>query len=173
MSAFGAKFSGEVTITKPDGIETGDVLVAALGSQVSTNPITAPTLAGWTPLAGAHTIGNDGRMLSLQSTTVTDPGSLPATWTWDYLSADPAYTGARNYGLVMVIRGADPVTPLTDITGVISATAEAGGTMASPKTGPLTVSHDGSQVVLIATAQAGSGNDPALSVPLHEMLQFL
>lgn len=107
-----AAASTGVTVTKPTGLSTGDVLYAFVSktSFADTNPFTC---SGWTDIGtgtqGA-TVGGD-RHLTILRKVITDGGGEPA----DYTFVTTSGTTSRIAGIIVRVTGADTATP-EDIT---------------------------------------------------------
>lgn len=95
--------STELTIDRPDGVESGDVLVAAI--DVRGKPaIVAPE--GWKRL---H-VASNGTILQLATYVRTASGAEPGAYTWTF---DRAQAAA---GVIVAVRGAD-AEPIADVAG--------------------------------------------------------
>jgi PKD repeat protein len=112
-TTFAATASGTVTLAKPTGVATGDVLVSSITADLNPTMTTVPS--GWTPMVNALSVNSSStggaRVFAYYHVvTSTDPSS----YTWKLSAAVKWGGGVTGY------RGVDTTTPLD--TSVVTGT---------------------------------------------------
>ena len=104
--------AGNLTITKPAGTASGDVMLATISARPSAMTITAPS--GWTlyqrteqPNGGSSTAPGGMSLLTYYKAA---GGSEPANYTWTL--ANPQNDGGGVAGTVMRVSGVDTLNPI-------------------------------------------------------------
>lgn len=107
-TTFASAVSGAtITLTKPTGVQDGDMLVAVLRTSGSSSP-TDFVLAGWSR-EGLPFVPNDaaGRVTGIYLHAVTNAASEPASYAFVKSVADPRLAGA-----MFIVRGVDLASPI-------------------------------------------------------------
>jgi hypothetical protein len=115
----GSSPSATITLTRPSGVQSGDLLVAVLRTNGNTSP-TDFARSGW-ERRGYPFIPSDssGRVTTLMTHRITDVSSEPSSYTFTKSVADD-----RQVGAMFIVRGVDSVSPVTGFspgTDVVSA----------------------------------------------------
>ena len=114
-AAAGANNAGgstSLTITRPTGTQTGDVLLAQVTTAAATATVTAP--AGWTLQNSTADTGNNVRdLLYWRVAAANDPTS----WNWTFSSSLKASGG------ITVYSGVDPASPINAAAVTTNGTA--------------------------------------------------
>jgi PKD repeat protein len=98
-SAVATTAAAAVTVTKPAGIATGDVLIAQLTA--NNTPTINAVPPGWTPVPNTALTVGTGVISTAYYHVVTNAGTEPATWSWTLSSAQrwgagiTAFTGVN------------------------------------------------------------------------------
>jgi len=98
-SAVATTAAAAITVTKPAGIATGDVLIAQLTANNTPTINAVPT--GWTPVPNTALTVGTGAISTAYYHVVTNAGTEPATWSWTLSSAQrwgagiTAFTGVN------------------------------------------------------------------------------
>jgi hypothetical protein len=111
-----------VTVSRPAGVATGDVLVAEVNADKA--PTVSAVPAGWTPVVTS--LGVNGlATTSVWSHVVADAAAEPAAYTWQLSSPQKWNAG------VTAFRGVDPTTPwdTAAVTATDPSTASTGLTV--------------------------------------------
>ena len=125
-----------LTITKPTGVVTGDVMIASFAQVNSLTVPTAPT--GWTLIDGRSLSGTTNRYASIFYKVAG--GSEGANYTFTV----PIGTTVTVIGAIVDFSGVDGTTPFDVANGVISVQASQTGVAATTKT---TVTANGAVVM--------------------------
>lgn len=156
-----------LTIAKPSGVATGDLLIAVLHNQTGTNGVLTPP-QGWEVLSVPFT--GESRFLAILGFRVTDAAALPTGWTFNYNQSGRMVggifrvTGAATSGAIKA--GASELASLTTATAKIPAfemsgrglVIAMGTTQATVAAGwPLPASYSAAQSVKVLEL----GNDEA------------
>lgn len=144
-----------ITIAKPAGVETGDILVASVLGQYSTGSFTAPS--GWTE---HHDIGDssgEAYRLGLFSKKITNADGEPASYTWTFALSQIALGG------IVCVANGDSV----DTTGTATGTATANQTTAS-----ITTAEDNSLVLAFHGSDFQATNSWSSAASATEIWDF-
>jgi len=111
-----------ITTHKPEGVETGDLLIAVIASSFSYQGVTAPPGGGWVKLL--NTSAADA-IVQLDTYYKVVNGNEPASWIWQLNNLN-----ARSTGSLTAYRGVDPTSPIVATSGdssprVVEASAPA------------------------------------------------
>ena len=139
-----------ISLTAPAGLATGDVMVAFLTANVSSQPNINTPPAGWTLQLEKNDGANLGVVVYYRVATSADvAGTTTYSWGFD--------NPARGAGAILAFRGVSPTTP------IIASASSANGastTYTAPSIAPSVAN-----TMLVALYSAGNGGASALSNP--------
>ncbi len=136
----GGAAATSIVITKPSGVVSGDVMLAAVSFQTGNNTVTPPS--GWT------LVRHIGDGFGMDVYRKTAGGSEPANYTWSFLTADKLAGG------IVAFSGVNGTSPIQVENGIAE-----GGTIVTAHTTPtINVTGSASWVVSIFGCRDGTGS---------------
>ncbi len=134
--------AGNITISKPTGTTTNDVMVACVA--IDADPVTFTPPTGWTSI-GKHTNTTDGQ--TTEAFVFRAGGSEPSTYTW---TSDGGGTGLAGY--IRCYSGVSTSTAI-DVTTSINSGESASSPISLQATGVTTTTNN-TMLVWIASTDA-------------------
>lgn len=132
LTAFGASTGTSLTLTKPTGLQVGDVLVVAIRAQgtiAANTPFTLPASGGWVR-ASPMNIASD-RAEGIYYKPIADATALTAEGSISNYQFG-GWTSGRSVGVIGILRGVDLASPIAGTSNYVASATLGAWTPTTP-----------------------------------------